>query len=164
MTQAQTTVAKPAAKPAKSAAAKPANKPAKSAQKPAAKPAAAGAQFYVKDSFRPAAGRMLFAYTMAWLQESGLIDGGSIPRADAIKLAGGTAIAYHTGKTNRMIDTKGTLTLAPGGANFFCDRPGIDAKDVEAYREMLRTGQPDGQRIKAAAAFAPIKPAASPAK
>ncbi len=158
MTQAQTTVAKPANKPAKSA-----QKPAKSAQKPAEKPAAAGAVFYVKDSFRPAAGRMLFAYTMAWLQESGLIDGGSIPRADAIKLAGGTAIAYHTAKTGRMIDTKGALTLAPGGANFFADR-GADAKDIEAYREMLRTGQPDGTRIKAAAAFAPIKPAASPAK
>lgn len=110
-------------------------------------PAKPGARFYIKDSFRPGSGRMLFAYTMAWLQESGLIDGADIGRSDAVKLAGGTAITYHTTKTGRMVEKDGRVSLAPQAANFFADR-GADSKDVEAFRAILRDGKPDGQRVK----------------
>ena len=150
---AQTPTAKPAAKTAKPAAktAKPAAKTAKpaAAAKPAAKPAAL---FAIRDSFRPGSGALLFAYTMAWLQESGLIDGGDISRADAVKFAGATAIQYHTGKTQRMEDKGGRIKLSATGANFFADRR-HSTEDREAFRAMMRTGQPDGKRIKAAAAF-----------
>lgn len=161
MSQTQKTVAKPANKPA--------NKPAKASTKPATQetakqePAQVGAQYFIKDSFRPRAGRMLFAYTMAWLQETGLIDGGAISRDQATKLAGATAIGYHVNRTGRMVDKDGSISLAPGGANFFADRQ-HDGKDREAFATMLRTGQPDGERIKAAAAFGPLKPAKADAK
>ena len=160
MAQVQTT--KPATKPAtKRTSAKPATKPAKDAkpaQQPAQETAAPvnNAKHHIKDGFRPASGAKLFAYTFAWLQETGLIDGGSISRADAVKLAGSTAIAYHTGKTNTMVDNKGSLSLAPHGAAFFGDRH-PDAKDVEAYRAILRTGQPDGTLVKAAHAVGSLK-------
>ena len=151
----QTQIAKTASKtaPVKTAPAK------KTASKtaPAAKTEAktAGAQFYIKDSFRPGSGSALFAYTMAWLQESGLIDGGSIDRAAAVKLAGATAIGYHTTKTGRMVDTAGRISLAPGAANKFADR-GHSAEQREAFRTIIRTGQPDGQHVKTAAAIGKI--------
>lgn len=154
---AQTTTTKPAAKTTKPAAAA---KPAKTTTKPAktapaaAKPAAAkpAPLHYIKDSFRPGSGAALFAYTMAWLQESGLIDGGDIARADAVKFAGATAIGYHTGKTGRMIDNGGRIKLSPTGANFFADRR-HSTEDREAFRAMMRSGTPDGKLIKQAAAF-----------
>ena len=132
----QVQVQKPAAKSAKKA-------PAKTAPQIVAPVVT----HYIKDGFRPGSGRALFAYTMAWLQVSGLIDGGSIPRATALKLAGSTAIKYHSEKTGRMVDDGTTVKLSPTGANFFADRP-HDAKDREAYAAMLTTGQPDGRLIK----------------
>ena len=156
MTAAAKTASKPAAKtaaakPAKTAA-KPASKPAKPAAAAAAKPAAKTPLHFIKDSFRPGSGAALFAYTMAWLQESGLIDGGDIARADAVKFAGATAIGYHTGKTGRMVDNGGRVKLSATGANFFADRR-HETETREAYRAMMRTGQPDGKLIKQAAAF-----------
>jgi hypothetical protein len=162
MTQAQVTKTKTAAKtaPAKKAAAKTSTKPAaksapaKKTTKKAATVAANGAQFYIKDSFRPGAGGLLFAYTAAWLQETGLVDGGAIPRADATKLAGATAIGYHVNDTGRFVDNGGMISLAPDAAPYFFEgrRTHADAQR-EAYREMLRTGKPDGTLIKQAAAF-----------
>lgn len=143
------------AKTAKTAAAKTA-KPGKTA--PAAAktaPAVKAPLHYIKDSFRPGSGAALFAYTMAWLQESGLIDGGDIARADAVKFAGATAVQYHTKNTGRMIDNGGRVKLSPTGANFFADRR-HSTEDREAFRAMMRTGQPDGKLIKQAAAFGKV--------
>lgn len=163
MAQTQITKSKPAAKTATKA--KPATKtapkgktPAKTATKPAP-----GAQFAIRDGFRPGAGRLLFAYTFAWLQETGLIDGGSIPRADAVRIAGATAIGYHVNNTGRLIDNAGAISLAPSAANFFADRPGRTAKDTETFIAILRTGAPDGEIIKSAAGIIPIKTPAPPA-
>lgn len=152
-----TTTTKPAAKTTKgaakpAAAAKTTTKGAKPAA--AAKPAAVKTPLhYVKDSFRPGSGAALFAYTMAWLQESGLIDGGDIARADALKFAGATAVQYHT-KNGRFLDKGGRLSLNPAtnAANFFADRR-HETETREAFRAMMRTGQPDGKLIKQAAAF-----------
>jgi hypothetical protein len=178
MTQAQVT--KPANKPAKgstkpatkAANVKPANKPAKGSTKPAAaqqqqqqqqapqqqetKPAETKLAFFIRDSARPGAGSRLFAYTMAWLQGSGLIDGGAIPRGQALKFAGQTAIQYHTTRTMRLVDTAGMISLAPGAANFFADRH-HDAKERETYRTILTTGEPDGSLIKQAGAIGKLE-------
>lgn len=132
---AQTTTTKPA-------------KPA-AAAKPAAKPAAL---FAIRPSFRPGSGALLFAYTMAWLQESGLIDGGDISRADALRFAGSSAVKYHTESTRHMVENGGRIKLSAIGANAFADRR-HDTETREAYRAMMRTGQPDGKLIKQAAAF-----------
>ena len=155
MTAAAKTATKPAAKTTKPVSAKPAKTTTK-----ATKPAAAAAPVsvaktplhYVRDSFRPGSGALLFAYTMAWLQESGLIDGGDISRSDAVKFAGATAIQYHTNNTKRMEDKGGRIKLSATGANFFADRR-HSTEDREAFRAMMRTGQPDGKLIKQTAAF-----------
>ena len=110
---------------------------------------------YIKDSFRPGSGAPLFAYTMAWLQASGLIEGGSIDRAAAVKFAGSTAIGYHTNKTGRMVDKDGRISLAAGGANFFADRH-HSADQREAFANIIKTGQPDGTNVKTAAGIGKI--------
>lgn len=159
----QTQIAKPVAKAAaKAAAAKkaaPAKKAAtqKAATQKAAAPAAPtnGAKFYVKASGRPGSGKGLFAYTAAWLQETGLIDGGSIPRAVAVQLAGATAIGYHVTSTGRFIDNGGQISLAPNAANAFMDRA-HDAAQREVFREVLRGGIADGKHVRQQWMVAPI--------
>lgn len=165
---AQVQITKPAAKTAAKTApvktAKPAATKTKTAAKteartktaPATKTEAKPAELhYIKDSFRPGSGAPLFAYTMAWLQASGLIDGGSIDRAAAVKFAGSTAIGYHTNKTGRMVDKDGRISLAAGGANFFADRH-HSADQREAFANILKTGQPDGTNVKTAAGIGKI--------
>lgn len=145
---------KPAGKTAKTA-----GKPA--AVKPAAKPAAlAPLGFAVRDGYRPGAGRLLFAYTQAWLDVSGLTAGKTIARADLVKVAGQTAVAYHTGRTGTLSDNKGAISLTDSGAAFFKAR-GADQKAVDAFSTVLRTGCMDETvGVKVAAAVVPLKPAA----
>ena len=135
---------------------KPAKQETKPAQQQETKPATVKLGFFIRDSARPGAGSKLFAYTMAWLQGSGLIDGGAIPRGQALKLAGQTAIQYHTTRTMRLVDTAGMISLAPGAANFFADRH-HDAKERETYRTILTTGEPDGSLIKQAGAIGKLE-------
>ncbi len=148
--------------PAKNVATKTAAKAAPATKKAAPTKAAKktapatqnGANYFVKDSFRPGAAALLFAYTAAWLQETGLVDGGSISRADATKLAGATAIGYHVNDTGRFVDNGGKITLAPDAAPYFFEGRRNHSDEVrEAYRAMLRTGQPDGKLVKQASAF-----------
>jgi hypothetical protein len=91
------------------------------------------------DGARPAAGGLLFSFTQAWLQASGLIAGGSIGRDKARKVAGSTAIAYHV-KAGRFNDNKGALTLTPSGLSFFASR-GADQSKVDMYMETLTKGK-----------------------
>lgn len=155
-------VAPAAAKPAKkAAAAKPAAAAKKAAAKPAkpaaAKPAAvAPLRFAVRDSFRPAAGALLFAYTRAWLEVSGLNAGGDISKAHAVTLAGGTAIAYHTGKTGRFVEKAGRVSLAENAAEFFAKRGG-EQKNIDTFSAILRTGKPDDTLVKNAAGIVELK-------
>lgn len=131
----QLQVTKPATKTAtKSRAAK----PAKSAAKPAQEPVRAA--FYL--NYRPSAGGTLFAYTLAWLQIEGLIDGGSMDLGRARKLAGGTTIGWHQAK-GRFVIGAGTLKLAQGAANFFGDRA-HSAAEREQFAEFLTTGKATG--------------------
>ena len=159
MAQIQITKTKTATKTAPVKTAKPVTKTkteAKTKTAPATKTEAKPAELhYIKDSFRPGSGAPLFAYTMAWLQASGLIDGGSIDRAAAVKFAGSTAIGYHTNKTGRMIDKDGRISLAAGGANFFADRH-HSADQREAFATIIKTGQPDGQHVKTPTAIGKI--------
>lgn len=128
--------------------------------KPASAPAkaspAGSVRFAIRDSFRPSAGGLLFAYTMAWIEGTGLANGGSIPRADAVKLAGATAIGYHVNSTGRLIDNKGSVSLAPDALAFFQKRQHTQA-DKDAYLAILTTGEPDGVKAKSRAGIAPLK-------
>lgn len=95
--------------------------------------------YAIRDGYRPAAGRMLFAYTQAWLDASGLSDGKAVSRSVAVKVAGGTAIAYHTAKTAALQDVAGMVSLTESGKAFFAARK-PDAKMVEAFRGVMDTG------------------------
>lgn len=106
----------------------------------------------IRESYRPGAGRLLFAYTAAWLNASGMLEGASIPRDKLTKIAGSTAIGYHTTRTGHLVDTAGAIKLSATGGNKLMDRA-HDAKDREAFEAMLSTGIPDGRLIKSAAAF-----------
>jgi hypothetical protein len=142
MAQALKTAAKPATKPATKRAAKPAT-PAPALETQAAQDAPVQTLTYaIRDGYRPAAGRMLFAMTQAWLDASGLSEGKAIPRAVAVKVAGGTAIAYHTAKTAALQDVAGMVSLTESGKAFFAARK-PDAKMVAAYRGVMHTGAPD---------------------
>ena len=112
-------------------------------------PVSSGIAYGIQNGSRPAAGRMLFAFTHAWLSLSGMAAGGSYSRADAVKVAGATAISYHTGNGN-LKDTGGMLTLTAKGQNFFSSR-GVDAKMTEAYVQALKTGKPQDGIIPARA-------------
>lgn len=127
--------AKPAAKgtgkPAKPASAKPANK----GKKPA------GVAFAIKQGFRPGSGSALAAYTHAWLVLSGLAAGGTIPKTQAVAIAGPTAIGYHVNQTGCMaVDAAGMLSLTPAGVSKFSTRPQDGAK-VDAYMAFMKTGE-----------------------
>lgn len=106
----------------------------------------------VHNGYRPGAGRLLFAFTQAWLSASGLVAGKPYAKAEAIQVAGATAIAYHLGNGN-LTETKGALTLSEKGKTFFVAR-GADEKAVAAFTACLRTGKPDATvNLKAEGAF-----------
>ena len=176
MSQVQVTIQKSATKTAKPApatkaapvkadkvkAAKPAKADkAKTAPIAAVKPTQAvdSLKYRVTDAFRPGSGALLFAYTMAWLQTTGLIDGGSIALSKAQKIAGKTAIDYHLGASNKRKTPNFTVAgesirLTSGAANFFADRA-HDPKTRQAYIDMMTTGKIDGAIIKNAAGLTP---------
>lgn len=148
------TEAKPATKPA------PVKTETKGATKGTATKKGAAANvisFGIHDGSRPAAGRLLFSFTHAWLSASGLAAGGSIPRAMAQKIAGSTAVSYHLGNKNLTEDKDGHISLTSKGQEAFSRRAKmgqVDAKMVEAYIEALKTGKPqDGIIPRAADCF-----------
>lgn len=108
--------------------------------------------FRIIEGARPAAnldGR-LFAFTQAWMEIAGLQDGKSIPKEDARKVAGDSAISYHT-RLGNFETTKDGLTLSVKGRNFFAARimdKKVDPQKVEAYKAMLIHGKADGNLVK----------------
>lgn len=139
--QAVKTIVKPAAKSA-----------ARKTTVKTVKPPVPVIAFGVHNGYRPGAGRLLFAFTQAWLHASGLLSGKTYAKAEAIQVAGATAIAYHLGNGN-LTETKGALTLSDKGKTFFVAR-GADIKAVDAFVACLRTGKPDATvGLKAEGAF-----------
>ena len=109
----------------------------------------------VHNGYRPGAGKLLQAYTTAWLTASGLLAGKTYAKAEAVQVAGATAIAYHLGNGN-LEDTKGVLKLSGKGKTFFVER-NADAKLVEAFTVALKTGQPNADiGFKVPGAFRPV--------
>lgn len=130
-------------------------KPARKSVRKATVKAAPVLAYGLRDGYRPGSGRLLFAFTDAWLRSTGLTDGATVQRSLAEKIAGGTAVRYHLGNAN-LSDAKGALTLTPAGKTFFAAR-GVDAKASEAFAEALRTGKPNAEiGLKVEAAFVPL--------
>ena len=116
--------------------------------KVSAKTAPIAIPFGIHDGMRPGAGRLLFAFTHAWLSLSGMASGKAYNKAQAQQVAGRTAIAYHTSNGN-MAEKGGMLTLTAKGQSFFGARA-VDAKTCEGYVYVLKNGKPhDATNIKA---------------
>ena len=75
----------------------------------------------VGDSSRPTRGKALFRFTDNWLTGTGLFAGGSISKAEAIRIAGRTAIYYHLSQGN-FAEHSGAITLTPKGHDHFLRR------------------------------------------
>lgn len=140
MTQAQVTIAKKTAKPA--AAKKAVAKPRTVRKAKAVAPVKAVA-FHIEDYARPKAGAPLFAFTAAWLTLTGMASGKPAIRADLVKIAGETAVTYHTKNGNFEKTDKGLAITAKGRA-FFAART-VDPQLLEAYETVMTTGQ-DGDK------------------
>lgn len=110
------------------------------AQEKAPQIKAGAIKFGIHNGSRPAAGRLLFAFTHAWLSLSGMAEGKAYSKAQAVKVAGSTAISYHIGNGN-IEEKGGAISLTAKGQNFFKARS-VDAKACGAYVEALKTGQP----------------------
>ena len=154
VTQAPAVAEAPAVKAKPQKAAKPADKPAegkgKGVNTKQAKQAAPAVPYFIKDGYRPAAGRALKEFTHAWLSLSGMASGKAYPTAQARKVAGSSAIAYHKG-AGRFEETNGTLKLTKAGQAFFAERANANSEEaVKAFVSIMRTGKPDGKFVKAA--------------
>lgn len=144
MTQAQVTIAK-TAKTAKAAAkTSPAKKAApRTVRKAKVTAPVRAVAFHIEDYARPKAGASLMAFTAAWMNLTGMIDGTPVVRADMVKIAGETAVTYHTKNGNFEKTDKGLAITAKGRA-FFAARE-IDPQLLAAYETVLMTGQ-DGEK------------------
>ena len=154
MTNALATLAKQTAKALDTAKKASATKPAAKAsnQPKTAKPAARVFRYGIAVN-RPATGRLLHAFTQAWLEMAGLDKGKAISRKEVEQVAGYTAVAYHL-KNQRMQEKDGKISLTAAGKLFFKERAAtVDTEQVNAMKSILRTGKPDGTIVKNAAAI-----------
>lgn len=97
--------------------------------------------FAIGQGCRPVAGARLVAYTAAWLSMFALDSGKAAPRAALVKVAGQTAVAYHTRQGN-MVQTADGITLTAKGKSVFAMRA-IDAELKAAMMSVLKNGEPN---------------------
>lgn len=142
MTQAQVTIAKKTAKPAAAKKAAP-RTVRKAVAKSSTKAAPRAIAFHIEDYARPKAGNTLFAFTAAWLNLTGMAAGKPAIRAELVKVAGETAVTYHTKNGNFEKTDKG-LVMTEKGFAFFAART-VDPQLLEAYETVMTTGQ-DGDK------------------
>lgn len=134
--------------PAKKAAAKP--RTVRKAQTVAAP--VKSVAFHIEDYARPKAGASLFAFTAAWLTLTGMAEGKPAARANLVKIAGETAITYHTKNGNFAKTDKG-LVMTEKGLAFFAARA-IDPALYAAFETVMTTGEEGAKAgIKNAAAI-----------
>lgn len=99
---------------------------------------------------RPTVGAKLWAFTQAWMELAGLMDGKSVERADAVAVAGTTAINFHL-KEGRFAEDEGRIRVTAGGLIHFKARASkVSRADVQTWQDILTTGKPDGRLIAVA--------------
>lgn len=138
--------AAPASKPVKADKAKAASKAASKAA-PASKGKAAPVKvksrvnlaFAIGQGFRPVAGVRLVAYSAAWMAATGFDKGAPIARATLAKIAGETAISYHT-KHGNFISTPDGIAITAKGKSAFGMRA-VDEQLRDAFMAVMRTGE-----------------------
>lgn len=149
-----------AAKPVKARTVRPAQTPVAKGASVVAKAAPILAiKFRVIDGARPVAGRHLAAHTQAVIEVLKL-DTVAYPREVLTKVFGERAISYHLNTKGNFEKTADGIKLSVTGLNFFNARKAeshFDPQDVEAYKAMFKTGEPDGRLVKNNAMLASMK-------
>lgn len=99
---------------------------------------------------RPTAGGTLFAFTQAWFELSGFINGASLTKADIAKYAGKSVVPHHAHE-GRFQVTGTAVKLTESGLDYFSKRM-FDSRynpaDTDAYKDIMMTGAPDGKLVK----------------
>jgi hypothetical protein len=75
----------------------------------------------VSSTERPTSGLALSRYTDAWIGRNGLYEGHEMSKAEAVAVAGRTAISYHLREGN-FIEREGTIGLTAKGKSHFSKR------------------------------------------
>lgn len=70
---------------------------------------------------RPTSGLALFRFTEEWISRNGLYEGRDMSKADAVKIAGRTAISYHLRESN-FFEREGRIALTAKGMAHFTKR------------------------------------------
>lgn len=125
-------------------AAKPAAKKAAPAVKRTVRkaPAKPAIKFLVADFARPTQGHALAGFTAAWMTLTGILKGAAVPRATLVRIAGETAINYHT-RNGNFEKTEQGLKLSAKGVEFFAAR-GDQAPEIRAgFETIMTTGKLD---------------------
>lgn len=136
-------VSKVATVAVKKVAAKPAaKKVAPTVKRTVRKAPANQVKFVVMDGARPTAGNRLAGFTAAWLNLTGIMKGNAVQRATLVKIAGETAIAYHT-RNGNFEKTETGLKLSEKGAMFFELRGDIAPDYRAAFEVIMSTGKLD---------------------
>lgn len=120
-------------------------------------------QYALKEGYRPSGtGPMgmqrLKAHTHAFMNVSGLIDGGVVPTTLPNEVLGSRACAHHASKFETVASTfdasgkvaiRGGKKLTAEGKAFFAARMATEDKAMRsAYENLMTTGQPDGEIVK----------------
>jgi hypothetical protein len=99
---------------------------------------------------RPTSGASLFAFTQAWFELSGFINGASLTKADIAKYAGSSVVGHHTREGRFQCDGN-AVSLTESGLDYFSLRM-VDVRynpaDTDAFKAIMMTGKPDGKLIK----------------
>lgn len=72
---------------------------------------------------RPTSGLALFRFTEEWISRNGLYEGRDMAKADAVNIAGLSAISYHLREGN-FSEREGRIALTPKGMAHFAKRRG----------------------------------------
>ena len=113
------------------------------------------ADYAIADYARPKAGRSLFAFTQAWLELSGMMNGARVSAKVLKQITGDTAVSYHT-KNGNFAQDSGAIELTLKGNNFFTERMignQYDEKTLDTFKDILTTGKIDGVMVKAQSAI-----------
>ena len=99
-------------------------------------------KFIIEDFARPSQGSRLAAFTAAWLTLTGLTKGNAVSRGTLVKIAGETAINYHT-RNGNFEKTEQGLKLSDKGVMFFEARGDVMPDMRAGFEVVLSTGKLD---------------------
>lgn len=100
---------------------------------------------------RPAGGQLVKAYSQAWLELTGFINGKELPSKVIKAIAGQRALTYHMERGSFEPTGAGMIKLTPFGKEFFeirTEKNEYVREDVDGYKAILKGGKVDNRLVK----------------